>query len=234
MKFFLPAILLFYCLSAYSQSFSLLASDEEYFMQAGDLHTSNITIQNNSQGALNLAIRILEINTEGSAVMPNICLGDNCLEEQSILEVSSLKPGEIVDQLSLTLQAGNEESQGILRYIIFDIDNPSNALEHSIRFHVQGEFPGGIMYQRPDLKVSNAYPNPIVSSATIDYSFTVLNHAARILVLNILGNQVMQFDLLDGQHSVKIPTDQLSNGIYFYTLQLDGKNVATKKMVVRK
>lgn len=91
------------------------------------------------------------------------------------------------------------------------------------------------MYQRPDMKISNAYPNPIVSSASIDYALNTFDdHAAKIMVMNLLGNKVMEFELMRGEHSINIPADELSNGIYFYTLQLDCKNVATKKIVVRK
>lgn len=234
MKLFLPALLLILSLQAQSQDFTLLGSEKEYFLQAGELHKSKIAIKNNATEPLRLAVRIVEADFEGIA-NPNICLGDQCIEDGGILEVNTLEPGEVFDGLSFLLEAGMDEARGTVRYLIFDTDNPSNALERKLTFHVQGEFPAGIMFQRPDMKISNAYPNPIVSSASIDYSMdTFEDHAARIVVMNLLGNKVMEFELMSGEHSINIPTDELSNGIYFYTLQLDGKNVATKKIVVRK
>lgn len=234
MKLFLPALLLILSLQAQSQDFMLLGSEKEYFLQAGELHKSKIAIKNNATEPLRLAVRIVEADFEGLA-NPNICLGDQCIENGGILEVNTLEPGEVFDGLSFLLEAGMDESRGTVRYLIFDTDNPTNALERELTFHVQGEFPAGIMFQRPDMKISNAYPNPIVSSASIDYSMdTFEDHAARIVVMNLLGNKVMEFELMSGEHSINIPTDELSNGIYFYTLQLDGKNVATKKIVVRK
>lgn len=234
MKLFLPALLLILSLQAQSQDFMLLGSEKEYFLQAGELHKSKIAIKNNATEPLRLAVRIVEADFEGLA-NPNICLGDQCIEDGGILEVNTLEPGEVFDGLSFLLEAGMDESRGTVRYLIFDTDNPTNALERELTFHVQGEFPAGIMFQRPDMKISNAYPNPIVSSASIDYSMdTFEDHAARIVVMNLLGNKVMEFELMSGEHSINIPTDELSNGIYFYTLQLDGKNVATKKIVVRK
>jgi hypothetical protein len=234
MKLFLPLFLFLLSLHAQAQDFTLVGSEKEYFLQAGELHQSKIAIKNNAAEPLRLAVRILEADFEGS-VSPSICLGDQCLEVGGILEVNPLEPGELFDGLSLMLEAGQDEARGAVRYLIFDTDNPSNALERKVNFHIQGEFPAGIMYQRPDMKISNAYPNPIVSSASIDYFMdTYEEHAAKILVMNLLGNKVMEFELMGGEHSINIPADELSNGIYFYTLQLDGKNVATKKIVVRK
>lgn len=234
MKFFLSVLLICFFFSAHSQDFALVGTGEEYFLQAGEKLQSKIAIKNNSDEPLRLAVRILESEFDKNILKPNICLGDQCLQENGILEVNTLEAGEVFDKLSFTLEAGPQETQGEVRYLIFDTDNPSNALESSIRFHVQGEFPAGIMFQRPDMKVSNAYPNPIVSNASIDYAIDSYDHTAKILVMNLLGNKVMEFELLSGQHNLKIPADELSNGIYFYTLQLDGKNVATKKIVVRK
>lgn len=235
MKFFLPVFIFLLSVVAQAQDFTLLGTEKEYYVQAGELHQSNITIKNNAPEPRRLAVRIIESDFHNSEVKPNICLGDQCLDDEGILEVNVLEPGEVFDGLSFSLEAGSQEKSGILRYLIFDTDNPANAQERVVTFHVQGEFPAGIMFQRPDMRISNAYPNPIVSSATIDYSIdTYGDLAAKILVMNLLGNKVMEFDLMRGEHSINIPADELSNGIYFYTLQFEGKNVATKKIVVRK
>ncbi|WPP52475.1 T9SS type A sorting domain-containing protein [Catalinimonas niigatensis] len=234
MKFFLPLIFFLYALSAYSQGFTLLNSQEEYFVQTGELHKSPLSIRNNSTKPLRLAVRVLDTDQETEELLASICADESCLDRSGLLEIKTLEPGELFEGLSFHLKTSFEEVQGNIRFLFFDTDNPSNAIERSFKFHVQGEFPSGIMYQRPDLKVSNAYPNPIANTATIDYSLGSANNNARIIILNILGNQVLEHELPSNESSIKIPTDQLTNGVYFYTLQLNGKNVATKKMVVRK
>lgn len=233
MRFFLPVILFFCSLSAYPQGFTLLNSQEEYYVQTGELHKSPLSIRNESDQPLRLAIKILETDQENDELLASICAGDNCLDKNGLLEIQTLEPGETFDGLSFNLSAIFDEVQGNIRFLFFDTDNPNNAIERSFKFHVQGDFPSGILYQRPDLKVSNAYPNPIANSATIDYSLG-FGQSAKIVILNLLGNQVIEQELPYSENSIKIPTEQLSNGIYFYTLQLNGKNVATKKMVVRK
>ena len=235
MRFFLPVYMILLSVVAQAQDFTLLGTEKKYYLQAGELHRSKVMIKNNAIEPRRLAVRIVESDFHDSEVKPNICLGDQCLEGEGILEVNTLEPGEVFDGLSFSLEAGSQEKSGILRYLIFDTDNPVNAQERVVTFHIQGEFPAGIMYQRPDTKISNAYPNPIVSSATIDYSINTYDDLApKILVMNLLGNKVMEFELMRGEHSINIPADELSNGIYFYTLQFEGKNVATKKIVVKK
>lgn len=234
MRFFLPVIFFLYSLSAYAQEFTLLNSQEEYYVQTGEFQKTPLGIRNNSEHPLRLAIKVLDTDQEDEELnAASLCVGDNCLDKNGLLEIKTLEPGETYNDLSFNQSAIFQELQGRIRFLFFDTDNPANALERSFKFHVQGEFPSGIMYQRPDLKVSNAYPNPISSMATIDYSLN-MGQTAKIVVLNLLGNQVLEQELSYSESSVKIPTEQLSNGIYFYTLQLNGKNVATKKMVVKK
>ncbi len=234
MKDFLPALFFICSLTAYSQGFTLLNAEDEYFVQTGKLHEAPLSIHNNSGKTLRLAVKVLDTDLSTENQLASLCIGENCLDSNGLLEIKSLEPGETFDDLSFHLNTSFEEGQGNIRFLFFDTDNPANAIERSFKFHVQGEFPNGIMYQRPDLKVSNAYPNPIVNVATIDYALGNSGSAARILILNILGDKVLEQDLPSTENSIRIPTDQLNNGIYFYTLQLNGKNVATKKMVVRK
>jgi len=233
MRFPLLVIFFFYCLGANSQEFTLLGIEEEYFLQAGEAQRTKLTVQNQSDQPLRLAIRLTEVS-HPDLLKTSFCTGPDCPQDDFLLELRTLQPGEIYDSVALMLQAGTEEVQGTLKYQVFDTDNPLHIITNHIKFHVQGAFPNGIMYQRPDLTVSHFNPNPIVTQASLDYLASNFKHRARILILNILGNQVMSFDLHEGQHSIKLSADQLNNGIYFYTLQLDGKNVATKKMVVRK
>ncbi|MFP4091110.1 MAG: T9SS type A sorting domain-containing protein [Cyclobacteriaceae bacterium] len=234
MKLLLPVLLFFFTLNTQAQEFTLLNSKDEYFVKTGQLHTVPFKIRNDSDDVLQLAVQVIDIMAEDEPLM-NLCYGDNCLNEEGILEIKTLKPGEEFDGLTLQLSSGFfEEKQGHLKYLFFDINNPENSLVRDIRYHITNEFPNGIMFSRPDIKVSNAYPNPVVDQATLEYSLQDPMLKANIVVHNLLGNQVLSMDLPYGESSIKLPAEELTNGIYFYTLQINGKKVSTKKMVVRK
>jgi hypothetical protein len=57
---------------------------------------------------------------------------------------------------------------------------------------------------------------------------------AKILVHNIIGNVVGEYALSPLDSSVRINTEDLSAGIYFYTLYVENEGVMTRKLIVKK
>ena len=78
-------------------------------------------------------------------------------------------------------------------------------------------------------------PNPFTGSTVIDYnlnnnsevSFNVMDITGKIVIARNAEQQVA------GKHSITVNGENLNNGIYFYTITVDGKSI-TKKMVVNK
>ena len=56
----------------------------------------------------------------------------------------------------------------------------------------------------------------------------------KITIYNVLGLVVKEIDLDKDDRSVKISLRELNSGLYMYQLLVDGKPVATKKLMVRK
>lgn len=78
-------------------------------------------------------------------------------------------------------------------------------------------------------------PNPFQGTSHIDYE---LEKTAEVSfsIIDLTGKKVMNKELgtlATGKHRVSISADALNNGIYFYTLTVDGKSL-TKKMIVTK
>ncbi len=95
-------------------------------------------------------------------------------------------------------------------------------------------FTNGTLFSGENIRVSNVFPNPVSTQAAIDYTLTDPQAEASIVIHNLLGNKVAETPLEKGSTNVRIPTDMLDNGIYFYSLYVNGKRVATKKMLVKK
>jgi len=79
---------------------------------------------------------------------------------------------------------------------------------------------------------ANAYPNPADESTEIDYQFTSPGDA-RLVMLSVLGTPVGEFTLEQGDRKLRINTRGLSAGYYLYQLSVDGRKVATKRLLVR-
>ena len=92
------------------------------------------------------------------------------------------------------------------------------------------------LYANDKLWVSNAYPNPADDMVELDYQFTGPVAEAKLALLNVLGTPVSGYEQIELQHSdrkVRIVTRPLDTGYYLYQLTVDGKKVATKRLLVR-
>ncbi|MEM0952494.1 MAG: T9SS type A sorting domain-containing protein, partial [Cyanobacteria bacterium P01_H01_bin.74] len=84
------------------------------------------------------------------------------------------------------------------------------------------------------LHVRDVYPNPANSEAVFEYEFFDAGLAAKISLHNILGTEFNAYTLDPGHRKLKIRTDHLSPGIYFYTLYINNENLVTRKLVVKR
>ena len=89
------------------------------------------------------------------------------------------------------------------------------------------------LFANDRITVSNVYPNPASDYAEIDYQITAPVGEARIIVSDILGTPVAEYVLESNERKVRIGTREFPTGMYFYRLSLDGKKVATKKLLVQ-
>jgi len=83
------------------------------------------------------------------------------------------------------------------------------------------------------IQVSHAYPNPASDFLDIDYQ-VVGNQELRLGFYNVLGEQVKEYTLDRDQKTLRISLRDFSSGMYLYQLIVDGRSVATKKIIVRK
>lgn len=114
---------------------------------------------------------------------------------------------------------------------------PSSSTEvplQTVRIDKQVVRPENKMFANDQIVVSNIYPNPAVSGfADIDYQLLTPVGEAKLVIMNIVGAQVGEYTLEPHDRKVRISTHNMPNGLYYYQLSLDGRTVATKKLLVR-
>ena len=84
--------------------------------------------------------------------------------------------------------------------------------------------------------LSQNYPNPFNPSTTIKFALPKAANVS-IDVFNILGRRVAS--LVNqrknaGNHTTQFQASNLSSGVYFYTLRIDGKVLKSQKMLLIK
>ena len=75
-------------------------------------------------------------------------------------------------------------------------------------------------------------PNPFKTSTVIEYSLPEGETEASILLLNLNGQTLREFKLTAVKGSITIDSNTMQKGMYLYSLIANGKEIATKKMIV--
>ena len=77
-------------------------------------------------------------------------------------------------------------------------------------------------------------PNPFGNTTIIDYNLPEDVQNAQLEVFSINGKLMQRTQITSGKGSVELDANTLKNGTYVYTINIDGKNIATKIMIVQK
>ena len=81
--------------------------------------------------------------------------------------------------------------------------------------------------------VSEIYPNPANTSATIELSVNQSVSSVKISVSNVIGTQIYSIEVAKTERRIVLSTEDLQEGVYFYSLILDGKKEFTRRLIVR-
>jgi hypothetical protein len=124
--------------------------------------------------------------------------------------------------------AVSAESTNVLASEIVEksIEKRSPAMEA----HIKAE---ELLYVSDKISVSNIYPNPASEYAELDFSISTGLRDAKLIFYNVLGSKMEEFTLNKNDRKLRVNTRDMPTGLYFYQLSIDGKKVATKKMLVR-
>jgi hypothetical protein len=90
-----------------------------------------------------------------------------------------------------------------------------------------------LLFSNDKISISSVYPNPASAIASIDYVLGGNTTHAKIILCNVLGNVVGEYTLVKDARRLNISTLELTSGVYFYALYVDGKNLVTRKLIIK-
>lgn len=82
-----------------------------------------------------------------------------------------------------------------------------------------------------DLQTLKLYPNPANDFLYIDYEIVFLKEA-KINIYNSIGSVVYTAELKEKADKLKVSVSEFESGLYFCSLQVDGKPFNTKKVLI--
>jgi len=225
--------LIFLSSASLSQSFELLDRQENFQTTVSETLRIPIRIKNTSDKPQFYIIRKVQSDL-GSTQKGYFCLDKTCLEPGMDEFSKRIEPGETLGALYYTLETGLVTGQNSMKFEVFARGNQKESVEHLINIYVDERHAKAVLFQSKDITIHEAYPNPAVDLAIIDYKIHNESLKAKILLHNILGKSMGDYDLPISETKVKIMAEELAAGVYFYTLYLDNSGVLTRKLIVRK
>lgn len=236
MKLFFSAVLILIsglCLQA--QNFEVAETTQIFKGKVGEKIVAQIPIKNLSDRPIQLVVKRLD-KVIGTSQATYFCWDGQCQPSaQDVMPISKRLPArETSLKLESVLEAGLVPGISSVKYLIYNRDNPAEAVEYEVNYTIEENDEGKILYSSSDIKLKDIYPNPVTEYAMIDYELINDNTKAKIVLHNVLGSVVGEYDLAPYENKLKINTDEFNPGVYFYTLYIDNDGVITHKLIIRK
>lgn len=232
-KTLLLAIMVFSSSCLYAQGFEIAPIQESYKGTIGETIKAPLRFKNTSDKPITLIIRKV-YEQIGSTQKKYFCIDNNCLDAKVEDYILKVEPGQTVTNFYVALDAGLNQNESTVRYLAYNKSNPNQSLEVDLNFNVEEKPDKATIYNSRHIIVYDVYPNPAVEIANLAYKLTSDQVKAKILVHNILGNIIGEYVLSSLETLVRIKTEDLSPGIYFYTLYVENEGVMTRKLIVKK
>lgn len=233
MKISLLVVLLMISSLAFSQGFELTSLQDAYKGVIGENIKVPLRFKNTSDKAITLIIR--KVNGQiGSSQKNYFCLDNNCYDQRVEDYIIKIDAGQTLNSLIVNLEAGLVAGESVLKYLAYNKSNPGQSLEFELNFSVEEKQDKQSIYSSRFVMLHDVYPNPVTDQAFVDYKILNDQIKAKLVVHNLLGNVVGEYSLPILENLIRVKTDDLAAGIYFYTLYVDDEGVMTRKLIVKK
>ena len=234
MKGWVLSLFLFtFYLNGFTQTFEIVDRQENFLATVNETLRIPFKIKNNTNKAQFYIIKKLNADLT-STQKGYFCLDKTCLES-GIEEFSKkVEPGETLQNLVYVLESGIQSGQGNIKFQVFTKGNSSDAIDYTVSVLVQEKGQKQILFRSKDITIEDVYPNPVQDIAYMDYHIHNETVTAKVVIHNILGRVINEFELSPLEDRVKIHSEEFVSGIYFYTLYLNNNGVLTRKIVIRK
>lgn len=221
--------------SSMSQSFEIAESKSIYSGFVGEQIVAEIPIKNLTDRPLEIGIKRIEV-VIGTSQTTYLCIGEDCEDSETdeLTLAQNIQSGQTLTQLSSILEAGLVPGVSTVKYLIYNRNNPSETVEYEVNYTIKERADSKLLYSSSELDLKEIYPNPVVDFAILSYELKNKETEAKIVLHNVLGSIVNEYDLIPFENKLKIQTESLNPGVYFYTLYIDGDGITTHKIVIRK
>lgn len=216
---------------AQNYEFTYLALDQ--WADVNTMMTGRAYIKNLTGSSVNLKVKRIEQNVVANTV--NYFCWDVCYGPATDISVNALTaaPGDTILDFYADYEPQGNAGTSHIQYCFFNQADQSDSICVNAYFYASPTGVETLMYADVN-SVSSAYPNPAAGITKINYTLRNDVHAAKIEMHNMLGAKVKSIELTEKFAAIELQLSGLEAGVYFYSLVVDDKTIATKKLVVTK
>jgi len=215
-----------------AQSIQLSDMRIEADQSVENLYVGKLTVTNVSEAAIEIMVKKEVIELGNPEHVAYFCWA------------SCYGPATTVSPTAKTISAGGFDDNSFsgdldsygyaattrVKYTFYNKNNPNDKAEYTFVYFD----PNGIAVSQASADMlSNLYPNPVQSVGKLSYNLSGKHfNEANLVVRNLTGAVVKNVKLSDNKGELSLNVAEMNNGIYMYSLVLDGKAVLTRKMTV--
>lgn len=241
LSFYLLSVVAFY---GYSQSLSLSNPAgpivaNSIIIQAGTPDSSALItylyVTNTSARTVNIYCKKSTLSLMDSTSIPwcfaNACYGS----DRTISNLQIVEPGQTItdfhgDYSSTTMDGKFHSGESVVRWVFFAENDVNDSVSVTIKYT---SYPLGIDETLAhQVALSGSIPNPANEKATFTYSIPS-GSDGMMIIRNVVGSIVASEQVPSASGQVSVNTFNLSNGLYFCSLTVNGKMMVTRKMIVQ-
>ena len=181
-------------------------------------------------GYLNLSLRAQGEYNDAISNYESILLNDPTYNDSVYAVIN-------IGNTYLEAQGSYKSASGIFGYL-----RPESETAHAVKTKKlllslrDEELPPVFEYPETGHKLGQNYPNPYSTNTIIDI-YIAERSTVRIRIFSPLGMMVdeLPFGTMDkGSYHIEYSHPNLKDGVYYYTLEVDGFRIGTKKMIISK
>lgn len=194
-----------------------------------------LNVKNASGNSLSVFCKKVELIMLDSTEI-TMCWAGNCYPAATNISpyAQAISPGQIntefVGHYTQTAFNHFKVGESVVRWVFYDRALTDDSASVTVKYT---SFPLAVEETQPHQAVlSGIYPNPASGDVSCTYSLPG-GAQGSILVRNMLGASVYTHPLLSSTGKVTFSTINLSDGIYFCSLLVDGKIRQTQKLIVK-
>ena len=189
---------------------------------------SHLTLTNNSAQSLDV---ICEKNviSQPQGADNYFCWGGSCYSSSTIIspDFTTIDAGQFSTEFQAHFSSFNDPvCTAVIEYCFYPNTDPLDATCLTVTYDGTG---ATVIEESTSHVISEFYPNPTKGVVYVDY---FLNKSAKLIVMDILGNELKKIQLSE-RGPQKINISDLSKGIYFGNILLNNEIVTIKKLIVR-